>query len=338
MTQPRIPRLVPDADVMSLPLSTVEGFVLSRVDGKATVEDIAMMSGVEGKRLLPILERLAELGAVELPWDERAKARRVRASAKPSASRDAPRYAAAELEEAGVEITYAVRRRILDGFYDLEDKDHYALLGVAPTADRTEIRTAYFELARVFHPDSQFGKELGGFKQKMEIVFRRLAEAYEVLRRANKRAEYDEYLVLARATREQQKAATRASRTMKATKRASRDLADSYEKQARYEEKSGNWKAAAESWTRASDARADDVVAARSAAEAMLRGHLDLRRAQKYAQKAVRLAETDVHSLTVLARVYLEAGLRPQAQRELEKAAKLDPQDEMVKNLLREAR
>lgn len=336
--QPRIPCLLPDVDVMSLPLSTVEAFVLSRVDGKASVEDISVMSGVEIKRLLPILERLTELGAVELPWDERAQARRAQASAKPSAKPEAPRYSAAELEEAGVEITYAVRRRILDGYHDLEGKDHYALLGVPPTADRAEIRTAYFELARVFHPDSQFGKELGGFKLKMEIVFRRLAEAYEVLRRPNKRAEYDEYLALARATQEQQKATARASRTMRATKSASRDLADSYEKQARYEEKSGNWKAAAESWTRASDARPDDVVAARSAAEAMLRGHLDLRRAQKYAQKAVRLADTDVRSLTVLARVYLEAGLRPQAQLELEKAAKLDPHDEMVKNLLREAR
>lgn len=336
--QPRIPRLVPDADVMSLPLSTVEAFVLSRVDGKAAIEDISVMTGVDGKRLLPILERLAELGAVELPWDEGAKARRVQAGAPPSATSEAPRYAAAELEEAGVEIPYAVRRRILDGYYRLEGKDHYALLGVAPTADRAEIRTAYFELARVFHPDSQFGKELGGFKLKMEIVFRRLAEAYEVLRRPNKRAEYDEYLALARRTAQQQKSATRASRTMRATKRASRDLADSYEKQARYEERTGNWKAAAESWIRASDARPDDAVAARSAAEAMLRAPGDLRRAQKYAQKAVRLADKDVASLTVLARVYLEAGLRPQAQRELEKAAKLDPHDEMVKNLLREAR
>ena len=69
----------------------------------------------------------------------------------------------------------------------------------------------------------------------------------------------------------------------------------------------------------------------------MLKAHGDLHRAQRYAQKAVRLV-ANVANRTVLARVYLEAGLRSNAQRELEEAAKLDPGDEMVKNLLREAR
>jgi hypothetical protein len=36
--------------------------------------------------------------------------------------------------------------------------------------------------------------------------------------------------------------------------------------------------------------------------------------------------------------VYLGAGLKLNARRELEKAAKLDPSDEMIKNLLKEAR
>lgn len=327
--QPRIPRLVPDADVMSLPLGRVEGFVLSRIDGRATVEDISVMSGVEPGQLVVILQRLAELGVVELPWEPRPRA------APPPESL---RYPAAELEEAGVEIPYAVRRRILDGYYGSEGKSHYELLGVAPNAGRAEIRAAYFELARVFHPDSLFGKELGSFKLKMEIVFRRLAEAYEVLRRENKRAEYDEYLALTRKTRNTQAMLATASPTARETKRASRDLVEGYEKQARYEEKAGNWKAAAESWIRVSDARADDAQAARAAAEALLHARGDLHRAQKYAQKAVRVAGADVANLTVLARVYLEAGLRAQAQRELEKAAKLDPGDEMVKNLLREAR
>jgi hypothetical protein len=37
-------------------------------------------------------------------------------------------------------------------------------------------------------------------------------------------------------------------------------------------------------------------------------------------------------------RVLLAAGMRLNARRELEKAVKLDPQNEMIKNLLREAR
>jgi tetratricopeptide (TPR) repeat protein len=122
------------------------------------------------------------------------------------------------------------------------------------------------------------------------------------------------------------------------SKAVTRNLADNYEKQARYEEKMGKWAAAAMSWDRVSEGRPDDVNAARSAAEAMLKAGGDLHRAQHLAQRAVDIAPSDVANVVVLARVLLAAGLRLNAKRELEKAVKLDPQNEMIRNLLREAR
>jgi tetratricopeptide (TPR) repeat protein len=117
-----------------------------------------------------------------------------------------------------------------------------------------------------------------------------------------------------------------------------RGLADNYEKQARYEEKQGKWAAAATSWMRVSDGRPEDAAAAQAAAENLLKGDGDLHLAQKYAQKALQADAEDVARLALLARVYLAAGLKLNAVRELEKAAKLDREDEVVKNLLREAR
>ena len=122
------------------------------------------------------------------------------------------------------------------------------------------------------------------------------------------------------------------------SKVVARNLAANYEKQALYEEKTGNWKAAARSWGRASDGRPEDPNAARRTAEAMLKSSGDLHRAQVYAQRAVTLDGKSVQNLTVLARVYLAAGLKLNAIRELEKAAQLAPKDEMVNNLLREVR
>ena len=122
------------------------------------------------------------------------------------------------------------------------------------------------------------------------------------------------------------------------SKVVSRNLAANYEKQAQYEEKTGNWQSAARSWSRSSDGKPEDPVAARRAAQAMLKASADLHRAQSYAQKAVLLDGKNVENLTVLARVYLAAGLKLNAIRELEKAAQLAPKDEMVNNLLREVR
>ncbi|HKU45009.1 MAG TPA: hypothetical protein VJR89_42910, partial [Polyangiales bacterium] len=71
----RVPSLMSGIDVFSLPLSPREGFILSRVDGVSSVEDICIMAGVKQDELLQILTRLAELKVVKLPWVAAAPAK-----------------------------------------------------------------------------------------------------------------------------------------------------------------------------------------------------------------------------------------------------------------------
>ena len=157
----RVPSLVSGIDVFSLPLSPREGFVLSRVDGVSSVEDISIMVGVKQDELLSILTKLAELKVVKLPWvvvkakpanqpppkPERAdpqapppKAERARSQPPPpSAANEAvqrvlaepftPLYDPAELE-VGAAIDITIKRRILNAYYGQEGKDYYQLLGL----------------------------------------------------------------------------------------------------------------------------------------------------------------------------------------------------------------
>ncbi|SEI85531.1 curved DNA-binding protein [Azotobacter beijerinckii] len=74
----------------------------------------------------------------------------------------------------------------------MEFKDYYVTLGVEPTADEKTIKTAYRRLARKYHPD--MNKEAGA-----ENRFKEVAEAYEVLSSAEKRAEYDQLRQYGRA-------------------------------------------------------------------------------------------------------------------------------------------
>lgn len=67
----------------------------------------------------------------------------------------------------------------------MEFKDYYKILGVAPEADEAAIKSAYRKLARKYHPD--VSKEAGA-----EEKFKEVAEAYEVLKDADKRADYDQ--------------------------------------------------------------------------------------------------------------------------------------------------
>ncbi len=67
----------------------------------------------------------------------------------------------------------------------MEFKDYYATLGVEPTAPQEDIKRAYRKLARKYHPD--VSKE-----PDAEARFKEVAEAYDALNDAEKRAAYDE--------------------------------------------------------------------------------------------------------------------------------------------------
>jgi curved DNA-binding protein CbpA/Flp pilus assembly protein TadD len=422
----------------------------------------------------------------------------VAVSIAPSAAPQPPSYDPRELEE-DVDLGIERRRQVLDLYYRLSDIDYYEALGIAYTADKKEIRSAYFALSKVFHPDSMFRKNLGSFKAKMVAVFQFLTEAYETLGKKKGRDEYDAYLRTTKAARMAERALSfeptntgiiaetvaamvvppaplvpqisepaskssepppmpqahrevspearklaqeviarrlrgvttpntrgaiptpetpgptissprppspegavanevakggtqdllrRLTRTLRdvgqitgstdhvtrairasqaavergdlseATQQAARaaslaperpelkaehsklsaqlseKLANTYIEQARFEMKHGKWASAALTWTKVCEGRPQDAAAHLHAAQALMKAGGDLRGAQKYAQKAVFLAPTDIESRIMLAQICATAGLKLNARRELEAAAKLDPANEMVKNLL----
>ena len=67
----------------------------------------------------------------------------------------------------------------------IEYKDYYKILGVAKTASEDEIRKAFRNLARQYHPD------VAGNKAGAEDKFKEINEAYEVLSDPEKRRKYD---------------------------------------------------------------------------------------------------------------------------------------------------
>ncbi|MBK7402532.1 MAG: DnaJ domain-containing protein [Myxococcales bacterium] len=106
----------------------------------------------------------------------------------------APAPAAAPAAPAPCDIDADTRARIDAELVD--GRNHYGVLGVPRTATKKEIQRAYFALAAAIHPDRHFGKSLGDYKRKLDVVFGRATTAYEILRSEVKRAEYDAYLKL----------------------------------------------------------------------------------------------------------------------------------------------
>lgn len=66
-------------------------------------------------------------------------------------------------------------------------RDYYEILGTSKTASEDEIKKAYRKLAMQYHPDRNPGDKAA------EDKFKEAAEAYDVLRDAEKRARYDRF-------------------------------------------------------------------------------------------------------------------------------------------------
>ena len=81
--------------------------------------------------------------------------------------------------------------QILFLFHRRENISHYRLLGVPPTAPDAEIRKAFLEKSKLFHPDTYFRKRLGSYQEKLEALFQRVKEAHDVLMDPATRRKYE---------------------------------------------------------------------------------------------------------------------------------------------------
>ncbi len=120
-------------------------------------------------------------------------------------------------------------------------------------------------------------------------------------------------------------------------RKANEVLATAYRKQAVYEEKSGKKLDAARSWQRVVKALPDEPEPHARAAACLLAAGADLRTASSLAQRAVTIEPKHIPHRTLLAEIYLAAGLTLNAKRELEAAARLAPDDANIVALLKRA-
>lgn len=74
--------------------------------------------------------------------------------------------------------------QVLDGL------DYFQVLKVPQTAGHAEIKSAYYRESRAYHPDRVFHLEDVALKENVNRIYKRVTEAYFVLRDDQKRRKY----------------------------------------------------------------------------------------------------------------------------------------------------
>ncbi len=72
--------------------------------------------------------------------------------------------------------------------------DHYGVLSVIESSTAEEIKAAYLRMTKRFHPDRWAARDAGAYRKRMEAIFARATEAYEVLRDPVRKLDYDRSL------------------------------------------------------------------------------------------------------------------------------------------------
>jgi tetratricopeptide (TPR) repeat protein len=204
----------------NISLTPVDGYLLSRVDGTLRAREVLQLAPMEPAEAQKSLYGLLCAGVLEYFKETPRKEARAAAAPPPPpapAAAERPpqapserRVASASAPEPGPRAAPArgepgtappisdnaqgTRREVLEAHEGLKKRNHFEVLGVPRDASLAQIKEAYFALAKRFHPDVLHESGLADLQGKIEAVFIRVGEAYEVLKNPKTRAQYESRL------------------------------------------------------------------------------------------------------------------------------------------------
>ena len=186
----RIPRLASRWDPSDMQLSPEEGFLLSRIDGHTPWTLLRQIGGIVPEEVDRCIERWLFEGIVVIDEGKPDRAEVSAQVTEPKPEADPVDYMSDPRIDSSLDITPELQAQILE-FEGSLDKPYFELLDVPRDADTKQIKRAYFSLAKVYHPDRYFRARLGDYSVRLELIFRKLVEAYELLSDPTTRAEIE---------------------------------------------------------------------------------------------------------------------------------------------------
>lgn len=292
------PRIGRDEMLKSLPLTQTEAYANSLIGGPTSVATLLSLIPATEESPEALIRRLLALDLIQI------EKQRVESRA------EAPDPAAMDSLASKVE-------ELLNRY---DEASLYEILGVKPEAAKNEIRAAYHELAKIYHPDLFQSDEFGSdFRTNVETLFTHITRAHTTLSDRTLRANYDR-------TRLQRE--SRLDATLRA--RAGSDLED--DKAAEMLFNAGRTSLAKGEFDKAAERLRECVYFRPQVAKYHL--HLGAaqvnnpkfrKEAEQHLLKALELDSTLIESRLILGKLYLAVHLPRKAETQFLEVLKWDP-------------
>jgi len=317
----------------AISLKPIEGFVLSRIDGLLTIEEICSISPVPEEETLKCLYGLHSAGILDLKTREEHDAEG-QAEEQDIAGfftelaglEDALQASGAVIIERQELSPEEERERdeVLALYRKLEDMDHHQVLGVEPTATEAAVRKAYYRLAKKFHPDRHHKGGLIELQDKLEAIFVRVNEAYEAMRegKVSSRQRKKTSATAAQAGQPATGAATAPLSPAEGMKRE--EAAENNYRHGRELFEQGDYFGAIQAFRTAVQIAPDKVTYQSYLGRALAKNPKWRRDAEAHLLKAVELEPSTAEHYAQLGQLYAAAGLVNKAERFFAEALKWD--------------
>jgi curved DNA-binding protein CbpA len=289
--------------------------VLDLIDNNnRSIEELCALSGLGDFNTLKAVHMLLGLRLAEIGGEKTAA----------EVKQDMVRAAVDAASGSDKQLT---REMIMKAHEVLETQDYYEILDIGRSAEKQEIRKAYFRLAKIYHPDRHMDSEFADLKPQLEDLFRGLNEAYTTLNSAEHRERYN--LELANGTLSKKKADKQREEHDTKTGSAIMQFQTGIKHY-----RSQNFWGAEESFRWAT--RLDAKNAEYSYYLGLALAHLPRRgnEAEEYFTRAIELDPSKVDYYLDLGNLYARTGLATKALDILRKAQVQDPNSEKIRSAI----
>lgn len=183
-----IPILCEGIDFATLDVDAREGFVISRIDGRSSVEHIISISGLGREDTIKILAALMDKGIICM---HNAAGNKPPETARTAGSKETRKPDDVKPKMDTIPEGPAFRLWIEQIFKELDNINYFELLGVDRAATPREIKKAYLKRSKVFHPDRFYRKAEPEFRDQLKEIFKQVNIAFKVLSDEDRRKEYE---------------------------------------------------------------------------------------------------------------------------------------------------